>query len=40
MQIPVHIPARPSETLCPSTIIAEGLLNPAASVCKPMAVCC
>ncbi|HZI74324.1 MAG TPA: hypothetical protein VFD73_09935, partial [Gemmatimonadales bacterium] len=28
MPIPINIPARPSETLCPSTIIAEGLLNP------------
>lgn len=28
MPVPVHIPARPRETLCPSTIIAEGLLNP------------
>ncbi|WP_349745807.1 hypothetical protein [Pseudomonas frederiksbergensis] len=28
MPIPINIPARPSETLCQSTIIAEGLLNP------------
>jgi hypothetical protein len=28
MPTPIHIPARPGETLCPSTIIAEGLLNP------------
>ncbi|WP_260963058.1 hypothetical protein [Pseudomonas citri] len=28
MPIPIHIPAQPAENLCPSTVIAEGLLNP------------
>lgn len=28
MHFPIHVSPHPRQTLCPSTIIAEGLLNP------------
>ncbi len=40
MPVPLQIPAHPGENLRPSTLVAEDLLNLAASACKPMAACC